>query len=262
VVNVNPAVHLVGGFLATVGLAAWGVHTAFGDAHGHPAGASAIPRVWPASPPPTGDPAGDDRTGNEHDTGGGTGATRDMAPEPATSTGDRTTALVGRTAPDLGAVVTDSDGFVLYRLDRDTAKPPASACAGACAATWQPVLTGTGGLAVRGVDPARVGTPHRAGGGDQVTLGGWPLYRYTGDRKPADSTGQATGGTWWLVAPHGAKNLAGTDPGTDPAGVDLAGVDLAGVDVTAAAGADAAAGAVPGPKPPPAHGGGAYRGHG
>lgn len=38
----------------------------------------------------------------------------------------------------LGAVVTDGDGFTLYRFDKDSNNPPTSNCSGQCAITCQP----------------------------------------------------------------------------------------------------------------------------
>jgi predicted lipoprotein with Yx(FWY)xxD motif len=38
-----------------------------------------------------------------------------------------------------------------------------------------------------------------------VTLGGWPLYRYSQDQVPGQATGQGVGGTWFAAAPNGSK---------------------------------------------------------
>lgn len=108
--------------------------------------------------------------------------------------------------PKMGAVVTDEDGKVLYRFDRDSADPPASNCAGDCAAVWPPVLVDEN-LQLTGLDKALVGTIERDDGSTQVTLAGWPLYRYLGDVKAGQWKGQAVGGVWFVVAPTGKKNL-------------------------------------------------------
>jgi len=42
-------------------------------------------------------------------------------------------------------------------------------------------------------------------GTKQVTLAGWPLYYYANDAKAGDATGQAVGGTWWVVGANGQK---------------------------------------------------------
>jgi predicted lipoprotein with Yx(FWY)xxD motif len=132
-----------------------------------------------------------------------TAATPDTTTAPA---GIRTDTLVAKTIPKMGKVVTDSAGFVLYRFDRDAPGSGQSACTGACTRVWPPLLT-DGEPTFKGVDPAKVGAIIRADGGLQVTLSGWPLYRYIGDPKPGAWKGQGVGGTWWVSAPDGKKNL-------------------------------------------------------
>jgi predicted lipoprotein with Yx(FWY)xxD motif len=115
-------------------------------------------------------------------------------------------ALISKVIPKMGAVVTDAKGWTLYRFDTDTAKPPASNCAGKCAAIWPPALT-NGNPQLVGVDRRLVGTIRRADGSLQLTLHGWPMYRYIGDPKKGAWKGQGVDGTWWVFAPTGAKNL-------------------------------------------------------
>jgi len=122
--------------------------------------------------------------------------------------GIQTDKLIGLTIPKMGDVVTDAKGWILYRFDKDTAKPTsASACSGQCAAIWPPVLT-DGNPIVEGIDRAAVGTLTRDDGASQLTVGGWPVYRYVGDLKPGQWKGQMVGGTWFVVAPDGKKNLS------------------------------------------------------
>jgi hypothetical protein len=46
-----------------------------------------------------------------------------------------------------------------------------------------------------------------------VTLGGWPLYRFAADPGPGKWKGQGVGGTWFVVAPDGKRNLSCLPPG-------------------------------------------------
>lgn len=115
----------------------------------------------------------------------------------------------------LGTIVEDGQGFTLYRFDVDTAKPPASHCTGQCATAWPPEPA-TGTHTVKGVDLKLIGSVTRADGSKQLTLDGWPLYRYAADAKPGDTNGQAVGGTWWAVTPTGAKAMAGTTGSDSP----------------------------------------------
>ena len=39
----------------------------------------------------------------------------------------------------------------------------------------------------------------------QVTLGGMPLYTFSGDSDAGDVTGQGVQDVWWAVAPDGTK---------------------------------------------------------
>ncbi|WP_447007617.1 hypothetical protein ACRAKI_14590 [Saccharothrix isguenensis] len=107
----------------------------------------------------------------------------------------------------VGWFVADAGGFALYRYDKDSAKPPRSTCDGECVELWPPVLVGAHTM-TSGVDPTLVGSVARADGKKQVTLAGWPLYRYTGDKKAGDLTGQGKGGTWFAVTPEGRKAQA------------------------------------------------------
>ncbi|MFD8754958.1 hypothetical protein ACFV0O_28855 [Kitasatospora sp. NPDC059577] len=115
--------------------------------------------------------------------------------------------LVAATSAGLGPIVTDAAGRTLYRFDKDTAKPSASTCTDACAAKWPPVLT-QDKVAVTGVDSELVGAVTRPDGTKQLTLGGWPLYRFAGDSAPGQTNGQGVGGTWFASTPAGKKAQA------------------------------------------------------
>ncbi|MCX4669182.1 hypothetical protein OG453_21325 [Streptomyces sp. NBC_01381] len=107
----------------------------------------------------------------------------------------------------LDPVVVNGSGFTLYRFDKDTASPSKSTCNGACATTWPPVLVDPGSkIFVDGVRPSDVGVVKRDDGTRQVTVGGWPVYRFSKDLKPGDTNGQGVGGTWFGVQPGGQKS--------------------------------------------------------
>ncbi|WP_229844691.1 hypothetical protein [Streptomyces cinnamoneus] len=106
----------------------------------------------------------------------------------------------------LNPVVVNGAGFTLYRFDKDTADPSKSTCNGECASTWPPVVVAPGGkVFLDGVDRSKVGTVKRDDGTLQVTVGGWPVYRFSKDAKPGETKGQGVGGTWFGVAPDGKK---------------------------------------------------------
>ncbi|KKK07357.1 lipoprotein [Micromonospora sp. HK10] len=124
--------------------------------------------------------------------------------------------LVGKKLPRMGKVVTDQDGWVLYRFDKDSADPPQSNCVDKCAQVWPPALT-DGNPRLQGVSDDKVGTVTRQDGTRQITIGGWPVYRYIGDKKPGQWKGQGVGGTWFVVDPNGKKNLTCLPKGTPKA---------------------------------------------
>ncbi len=151
-----------------------------------------------------------------------TDTTASEAPAPAAAASSATSAAAGggvklATVKDakLGDVVTDGTGFVLYRFDKDTAKPPASNCTGDCASTWPPVLA-SGAPELAGIDTALLGTVKRADGAEQVTINGWPIYRFAADSAAGQTNGQGVGGVWWAVTPTGGKAGAGAAPASAP----------------------------------------------
>ncbi|MFD7642698.1 hypothetical protein ACFV4P_18780 [Kitasatospora sp. NPDC059795] len=113
----------------------------------------------------------------------------------------------------LGTLVTDGQGFTLYRFDMDTNNPSTTHCTGSCATLWPPELTtGSGAPALKGIDSKLVSTVTRPDGTHQVTLNGWPLYRYAPDTKPGQTNGQGIDGTWFASTPTGDKAMAGAAP--------------------------------------------------
>lgn len=125
----------------------------------------------------------------------------------------------------LGKVLTDSEGFTLYRFDKDTASPPESNCEGECAKIWPVVLAGNVTRAA-GTDPALIGKVTRSDGTQQLTIAGRPMCLYAKDTAPGDANGQGVGGTWFASAPDGKKAAVNAD---SPAGAEPA--ELAGLSV-------------------------------
>jgi len=131
----------------------------------------------------------------------------------------------------LGTIVTDQDGLTLYRFNKDEAEPSKSNCDGECAAMWLPVIA-EGEVAVTGLDKSVVGTVARSDGAEQVTIGGWPIYRFIADTAPGDLKGQGISGTWFAIAPDGSRAGNQSDAPPPPApqddGVQLVAADLPG----------------------------------
>lgn len=122
------------------------------------------------------------------------------------ATSELGTHLSANRTSKLGTVVVDGQGFTLYRFDEDTTRPPVSNCADECARKFPPVLATPGTpLNLEGVPQEAVGTINRPDGAVQLTLGGWPVYRFSGDARPGSVSGQGVNGTWAAVKPDGDK---------------------------------------------------------
>ena len=100
-----------------------------------------------------------------------------------------------------GNILTDSSGMSLYIWDNDTT-PGKSACNGTCATTWPPFTT-TAGAAPSGVTGATGAFTlvTRADGTEQIAYNGKPLYHYSGDKAPGDTSGDGVANLWHLAKP-------------------------------------------------------------
>jgi predicted lipoprotein with Yx(FWY)xxD motif len=122
------------------------------------------------------------------------------AATPATSGG----AVVKLGQSGLGQILVDSHGRTLYLWAHD--RHHKSTCYGYCAAYWPALTTKGKPRAVGGARKALLGTTRRRDGRMQVTYHGHPLYRFSGDTKAGDTTGEGLtdfGGRWDPVSAAG-----------------------------------------------------------
>ena len=125
---------------------------------------------------------------------------------------------VGIATTPLGKIVVDARGHSLYLFEAD--HKGSSACYGACATYWPPLLSSAGPRAARGVRASLLGVTKRTDGKRQVTYAGHPLYTYVGDTKAGMTSGEGLtdfGGTWDAVAASG-RSVESTP--SDPNGSD------------------------------------------
>jgi predicted lipoprotein with Yx(FWY)xxD motif len=118
--------------------------------------------------------------------------------------GAATTATIGTANSKLGRIVVDGNGEALYLFEADNGTM--STCYGSCAQAWPPFTVSGAPLAGTGIPGADLATTKRQDGTTQVLYNGHPLYRYAGDIKAGDTTGQALdqfGGKWYVLAPSG-----------------------------------------------------------
>ncbi|OIJ65302.1 hypothetical protein [Streptomyces mangrovisoli] len=170
---------LVAGLAATLLLGACGTSSNSAD----PSDAAPAATTPAASPSTASTPAADSTAGSA-----GTGIT---------------TALKASSITGLGSVVTDANGMTLYRYDKDEPSPSKWTCKGVCTQTWIPVIE-QDTMETVGVESSLLGTVHR-NGMKQVTLAGWPLYRYVGDTRAGEANGQDKDRQWHAVTPSGAR---------------------------------------------------------
>jgi predicted lipoprotein with Yx(FWY)xxD motif len=113
-------------------------------------------------------------------------------------------ALVGLGTTTLGKVLVDNRGRTLYLFAKDRAGR--SACSGACAAYWPPLVSSAKPRAARGVRASLLGLSKRTDGKRQVTYAGHPLYTFSLDTRAGQTSGQGLtdfGGTWSAVTASG-----------------------------------------------------------
>jgi predicted lipoprotein with Yx(FWY)xxD motif len=122
----------------------------------------------------------------------------------ASVTRNRPRATVQVRPRGLGKILVDSRGHTLYLFKKDTGGK--SRCSGSCAVNWPPLLATGRPAAGSGVKGSKLGTTRRSDGKTQVVYNRHPLYRFVGDKKPGQTTGQgitAFGARWFALTPSG-----------------------------------------------------------
>ena len=93
------------------------------------------------------------------------------------------TAVLKAETTRAGMVLANGSGLTLYYFSADKPDSGKSVCTGGCAVAWPPLAAPV--KAPAGVHlPGRLGVITRPDGVKQVTLNGYPLYRYAGDKSP------------------------------------------------------------------------------
>jgi predicted lipoprotein with Yx(FWY)xxD motif len=133
---------------------------------------------------------------------GGGGATAASPAPPKTTSGQAATAGISNTG--IGQVLVNSQGHTLYLFKADQGTK--SACTGACAGAWPPLLVKGKPALGNGVNASLVGTATRPEGTTQLTYNGHPLYIFVKDQKAGETNGQgvsAFGAAWFALSPAG-----------------------------------------------------------
>jgi predicted lipoprotein with Yx(FWY)xxD motif len=94
-----------------------------------------------------------------------------------------------------GTVLANPHGMTVYYYSVDKKGSGVSSCTGTCATEWPPVVSPVripAGVKLAG----KVSYIVRANGVRQVTINGYPVYRYAGDHAPGEANGSGIGGVW------------------------------------------------------------------
>jgi len=100
-----------------------------------------------------------------------------------------------------GPTLSLKNGDTLYRLSADSKNK--SVCTSACARVWPPLILAKGQKSAIGIGVSGLGTITRAGGTKQVTFHGIALYRFVGDTKAGQVSGNVSDswGSWFSINP-------------------------------------------------------------
>jgi predicted lipoprotein with Yx(FWY)xxD motif len=102
-----------------------------------------------------------------------------------------------------GRMVVTGGGLTAYVYLPDQTHPSVTTCRGDCANDWPPVVVTGRVPAVEGIGKSRIGMVRRPDGTRQVTLNGYPMYRFAADRRPGDLRGESVGEMWFAIDPQG-----------------------------------------------------------
>ena len=109
----------------------------------------------------------------------------------------------------LGRIIVDGQSHTLYLFEKD--KRGKSACSGACAQNWPPLLTKGAPKAGADAKASLLGTIKRADGTTQVTYNKHPLYTFVGDQGKRGATKgeglDAFGAKWYVVTAKGTARI-------------------------------------------------------
>lgn len=102
----------------------------------------------------------------------------------------------------LGKLLVSSSGFTLYMFTRDHGSRNSCVSIRECSGTWPAYQTSGRPTAGSGVRASLLSTTRLPGGKTQVTYAGHPLYLYSGDSGPGETSyvgERAFGGNWYAL---------------------------------------------------------------
>ena len=108
----------------------------------------------------------------------------------------------------IGTILVNGGGRTVYMFTRDSRNKDTCQAISGCTRFWPPVTSGGKPVAGSGVKSSLLSTITIKGGAKQVTYAGHPLYTYSGDSGPAQTSyvnASAFGGRWPAVNSSGGQ---------------------------------------------------------
>jgi predicted lipoprotein with Yx(FWY)xxD motif len=96
-------------------------------------------------------------------------------------------------------ILTNAQGMTLYYRTSDV--PPSTVCSGGCASAWPPLVVSGSGAPTSAASLSGKLTLVADANGKQVEYNGHPLYTYSGDTGPGQTTGEGVAGVWHVCTP-------------------------------------------------------------
>ncbi len=96
-------------------------------------------------------------------------------------------------------VLTNPQGMTLYYFTPDTSAK--IACTGGCAQAWPPLVFKSSGTPAGDAPLSGKLTLVNGANGTQIEYNGHPLYTYSGDTAPGQTTGEGLFGKWFVCTP-------------------------------------------------------------
>ena len=127
--------------------------------------------------------------GGRYGNGGGTTPTASNRLKTATAT------VSGKSE----TILTNAQGMTLYYRTSDA--PPATVCSGGCASAWPPLIVSGSAAPTSATSLPGKLTSATDANGNQVEYNGHPLYTFSGDTAPGQTTGNGTAGIWFVTTP-------------------------------------------------------------
>jgi predicted lipoprotein with Yx(FWY)xxD motif len=151
-------------------------------------GSPAAPNAPAAGSTPT-------SSGGRYGNGYGNGGTTPTVSSSGALIQTATAAVSGKSE----TILTNAQGRTLYY--RTTDMPPTTVCSGGCASAWPPLLVSGSNAPTSTTSLSGKLSVQADANGNQVEYNGHPLYTFSGDTSPGQTTGEGFAGIWHVVTP-------------------------------------------------------------